>query len=79
MSFPNIIATVGVTLLLLAFLLNLFGVLPHESRVYQGLNAIGAGLSCYASWVIGFIPFVVLEATWSLVAIVAMARSMRTH
>lgn len=74
MSFPNLIATVGVTLLLLAFLLNSLSVLRHDSWHYQALNALGAGLSCYASWLIGFMPFVVLEATWGLVAIAALAR-----
>ena len=76
MSFANLLGAAGVTLLLIAFFLNLFGFLKHDSWLYQALNVAGAGLSCYASWIIGFIPFVVLEATWSLVAIVALARSI---
>jgi len=78
MSPSNLLGTIGVALLLAAFLLNLFGFVMPDSWRYQLLNAAGAGLSCYASWLIGFIPFVVLEATWGIVAIAAMARSLKS-
>ena len=68
------IGSAGVAMLLLAFFLNLIGRLPHASRRYQGLNALGAGLACYASYLIGFMPFVVLEGTWCAVALAALAR-----
>ena len=72
LTFPELVGSVGVFLLLVAFFLNLFGRLRHTARTYQAMNAVGAGLSCYASYLIGFVPFVVLEGTWSLVAIVAL-------
>ncbi len=72
MSDANLIATIGVALLLIAFFLNQFGFETRESWRYKILNAVGAGLSCYASYLIGFLPFVVLEAMWSLVAIAAL-------
>jgi len=65
------IGAVGVGLLLGAFFLNLFGWMKSDSRAYQALNAIGAGTACYASYLIDFLPFVVLEGTWSLVAVSA--------
>ena len=64
----------GVTLLLIAFFLNLFRYITPESRLYMVLNIIGAGLSCYASILIGYIPFVILEAVWCLVALTALIR-----
>ena len=70
----TIIGSVGVTLLLVAFFANLVGWLEARSKLYQGLNAIGAGLAAYASYGIGFMPFVVLEGTWCVVAIVALLR-----
>lgn len=73
----DLIGTVGVALLLLAFLLNLSGRLSQQSRVYAGLNAVGAGMSCAAAALIPFVPFVVLEGTWALVALVALARPRR--
>ena len=69
------IGSAGVTLLLLAFLLNLFKVLSQESRVYMVMNIIGAALAGYASYLIDYIPFVILEGAWCLVAIVALIRS----
>ncbi|MEO1365621.1 MAG: hypothetical protein AAFX50_00500 [Acidobacteriota bacterium] len=62
-------------LLLLAFALNLSKKLPASSKTYAALNAVGAGLACWASWLIGFMPFVVLEGTWCAAALVALARS----
>jgi hypothetical protein len=77
MSMAEIIGSVGVAMLLIAFFLNLFGLLGTNTLTYQGMNAVGAGVSCYASYLIGFAPFVVLEATWCAVALAAMARGAR--
>jgi len=74
MTFDQIVGTVGVALLLAAFFLNQFGYVKAESRRYQSLNASGAALACYASYLIGFAPFVVLEAIWTAFAVVAMLR-----
>lgn len=71
------IGTVGVGLLLGAFFLNLFGWLKTDSRAYQALNAVGAGIACYASYLIDFLPFVVLEGSWSLVAGSALLRKRK--
>jgi hypothetical protein len=74
MSVSELTGSFGVAILLAAFFLNLFGIIAAHSRAYQLLNAIGAAISCYASWLIGFAPFVVLEATWCAVALVALAQ-----
>ncbi|MBW2291122.1 MAG: hypothetical protein JRG89_03445 [Deltaproteobacteria bacterium] len=50
------------------------GWLATRSRAYFALNAVGAAVAAYASWGIGFMPFVVLEGTWSAVALVSLAR-----
>lgn len=78
MDLSDWIGSLGVSLLLAAFFLNLFGWLDHGSRRYQGLNVAGAGLACYASWLIDFMPFVVLEGTWALAAVVALMRPRRS-
>lgn len=72
-------ASVGVSLLLLAFALNLIGRLERQSLVYHALNVAGAGLSCFAALLISFWPFVVLEGCWLIVAGVAMANRLRTR
>jgi hypothetical protein len=68
------IGSIGVSLLLGAFFANLMGLLHAGSRLYQGLNAVGAGVAAYASWGIGFMPFVVLEGTWCAVALYSLTR-----
>jgi hypothetical protein len=74
MSIADIFGTVGVALLLLAFFLNLFGIIQKENKSYILLNLIGAALACYASVLIGFLPFVILEGTWAFVALIALVR-----
>ncbi len=66
MSFSVAIASAGVGILLLAFFLNLFKLLSQESKIYIVLNILGASLSCYASYLIEFMPFIILEGTWSV-------------
>lgn len=74
LTWPEWVGSIGVAMLLIAFFLNLRGTLGRGSRRYQLLNAVGAGLACYASALIGFFPFVILEGAWSLVALVALVR-----
>jgi hypothetical protein len=75
----ELIGSVGVAVLLGAFLANLVGWLESVSPVYQGMNAIGAGIAAYASWGIGFMPFVVLEGVWCAVALMALVRNRVVH
>ncbi len=77
MSLTEAIGSLGVALLLVAFFLNLRGRLSHDALSYQLMNATGAGLACWASYLLGFFPFVVLEGIWSLVAVVALVRRSR--
>jgi hypothetical protein len=71
MAYSSIVGTVGVMLLLAAFFLHLFGFIS-QGRLYILLNIIGAGLSCYASVLIRYWPFVVLEGCWVLVSVVGL-------
>lgn len=66
------IGAFGVSLLLIAFFLNLFGRLRNGAWIYLALNALGAGLACYSAYLIQFMPFVILEGTWCLVALISL-------
>ena len=72
----SLIATIGVSFLLLAFFLNIFKILEQTGWSYLLLNFTGATIACYASWLIDFIPFVVLEGTWAAVAAFAIGRKI---
>ena len=67
----------GVFILLVAFLLNLANKISKDGLTYILMNIIGAGLACAASWLIHYMPFVLLEATWTLVSIGALISLMR--
>ncbi len=70
----EIVGSLGVAVLLAAFFANLMGYVESTSRLYLGLNAVGAAIAAYASWGIGFLPFVVLEGTWCVVACISLGR-----
>jgi hypothetical protein len=76
-EFTVLVASVGVGLLLLAFFLNLFKILTYDSKSYIIMNIFGAGIACYASILIGFIPFVILEGTWAIVALIGLIKLYR--
>ncbi|MGN6640771.1 MAG: CBU_0592 family membrane protein [Mucilaginibacter sp.] len=77
MKISDIIASTGVVILLIAFLLNLYKKLDANSRPYALMNFIGAGLCCYASWLIRFYPFVILESIWAFVALISLLKVPR--
>ncbi|MGH8013139.1 MAG: CBU_0592 family membrane protein [Candidatus Binataceae bacterium] len=76
MSVSELVGSVGVFLLLIAFLLNLLGWLRNDHILYQLLNFAGAAIACYASVMIEFRPFVVLEGIWSVVALAGIIHSL---
>jgi hypothetical protein len=77
MKLSDIIASAGVIILLIAFLLNLYRKLSAESKIYSLLNFMGAGICCFASCMIRFYPFIILEAIWAFVALVSLFKVPR--
>jgi len=74
MQLSDWIGTIGVTLLLIAFALNIAKKLTPASRVYLLLNIFGAGLAGVSSYMIEFWPFVVLESVWVIATIIALLK-----
>jgi hypothetical protein len=72
MTTVDYIGTIGVAILLIAYLLLLVKLIRADSKVYIWMNIIGAGLSTLASVFLKYIPFIILEGTWMLVSIVAL-------
>ena len=66
--------SLGVAILLLAFLLNMLKIIKTESLSYILLNFIGAAIACFASWLIPYFPFVILEGVWAVVSLVSLVR-----
>ena len=64
----------GVAILLAAYLLNLLGKISKDRLLYILMNTAGGGLACFASWLINYLPFVILEGTWMLVSLIALVK-----
>jgi len=73
------IGFIGVTILLIAFLLNLSGRLKKEQFMYLLMNLTGAGLACYASILLNYLPFIILEGCWTVVSIVGIVVYIKIH
>lgn len=72
MTLADIIGSTGVAMILIAFFLNLTNILTNKNVWYILMNLFGAGLACYASILLKYIPFIILEATWTLVSFGAL-------
>jgi len=77
MKTSDILASIGVIILLIGFLLNLFNKIKAEDKLYAWLNFVGAAVCCYASFLIRFYPFVILEMIWAIVAVSSLFKVPR--
>ena len=68
--------SLGVAILLVAFILNMLKIIGTESLSYLLLNFIGAGIACFASWLIPYFPFVILEGVWAVVSLVSLVKNL---
>jgi hypothetical protein len=62
------IGFIGVTILLVAYFLNLTDKMKKDSLGYLFLNFLGAGIACLASLLLNYLPFIILEGCWTLVS-----------
>ena len=76
MNFTDWTGTIGVALLLIAFLLNLNNTIQKEGYTYLLLNVVGAGLACFASVLLDYWPFIILEGCWTLVSLLSLFKYM---
>lgn len=68
MTTTDVIGFIGVAILLLAFFLQLINKISKDHYPYILMNLFGAALSCYASVLLNYWPFIILEGTWALVS-----------
>ncbi len=74
MIYNDIIGTLGVGLILLAYFMNTFSLIPKDGSLFFILNIVGAGLACYASLLINYVPFIILEAVWCIVSVAGLIK-----
>lgn len=69
MNFSDWIGSIGVALLLFAFILSLSNKIPKNGMTYFVINFVGSGLATAASYLIHYIPFIILEFAWMLTSL----------
>ncbi len=74
MSNIDWIGFIGVFQILLAYMLNVLGKISKNDISFMLLNLIGAGMACYASILMNYMPFVVLEGIWAIVSLISLIK-----
>ena len=77
MTYNDIIGSLGVALILFAYFLNTERLIQVNGKLFYVMNILGAALACYASYLINYWPFVILEGAWLLVSIYGLMRAMK--
>lgn len=77
MNSNDLIGTIGVGVILLAYFFNMFSIIKKDGNLYFIMNIIGAGIACLASALIHYIPFVILEATWAIVSVIGLLKTIK--
>ena len=77
MNFNDSVGTIGVGLVLVAYFLNIFSMIKKDGILFYTLNIIGGAISCYASLLIHFLPFIILEGIWTIVSSLGLLKSIK--
>ncbi len=77
MNTNDIIGTIGVGLILIAYFLNIFSWIKKEGVLFYVMNIVGASIACFASVLISFWPFIILEGTWAIVSVIGLMKSIK--
>ncbi len=79
MTITDWIGSTGVTILLIAYFLNLANKIHKDGIAYICLNLFGAAIACMASIRLHYIPFIILEAAWTIVSAAALIKYWRKN
>ncbi|MBD0822673.1 CBU_0592 family membrane protein [Aestuariibaculum marinum] len=74
MNLTDWIGFVGVSLILLAYILNVTNKISNTHVAFILLNFIGASSACLASILLNYWPFIILEGVWALVSLLTLFR-----
>lgn len=64
-------------MILIAYFLNIFSLIEKDGKLYFAMNILGASLACYASLLINYKPFIILEGTWAIVSIFGFLKVLK--
>jgi len=71
------IGLIGMFLLLISFILNLFKNFSPNSKIYLLLNVLGAGFLTYYSYINNTLIFLILNVLWTLISFYRLIKVIR--
>lgn len=77
MNYNDSIGAIGVGIILIAYFLNIFSFIKKDGNFYFILNIVGASIACYASYLIHYVPFIILEATWAIISVLGLLQNIK--
>jgi hypothetical protein len=77
MIFNDIMGSIGVGIILIAYFLNIFTIIKKEGILFFTLNIIGGFIACISSFLIPFWPFIILEGTWTIISIFGLLKCIK--
>ncbi len=76
MSGATLFSALGVSLILLAFIGSSFNKISQTSLSYWLLNLAGGILSTIGAALMASVPFVVLEAVWTVASVIGLTKHL---
>jgi len=74
---PLYIGLIGMFLLLVSFILNLFRNFSPNSKIYLLLNVLGAGFLSYYSYISNAFIFLILNILWTLISLYKLIKAIK--
>jgi hypothetical protein len=73
------VGTIGVGIILIAYFMNIFSFIKKDGVLFYVMNIMGASIACYASILINYLPFIILEATWAMVSVFGLVKVFKKN
>jgi len=77
MNTADSIGMVGVGITLIAYFLSVFSIIDRDGALFFWMNIVGSGIACFASAMLRFWPFIILEGTWVIISIIGLVKSIK--
>lgn len=77
MNTADIVSTIGVVCILLAFLGITFKILTQQHLIYWILNIVGGIGAAAGAYLLHSVPFIVLESIWAVSSVIGMVKLLK--
>ena len=77
MSTTDWLGFIGVSLILVAYFLAEINKISNKDLTFILLNLTGSLLACFASILLKYVPFIILEGAWALISLGSLVNYVR--